>query len=117
MQNKSILKTILTDFYDEKTGCHCWIYIIRNRITNETSRIFYHYDVYLQDNCPYHDLMVGICHEVFAEDEYATEEERLDSLQNVINENLPGTMMWHDHIITTSYPRCEKMCPQGCRLI
>ncbi|MCR5331838.1 MAG: hypothetical protein K6E62_11740, partial [Lachnospiraceae bacterium] len=86
------------------------LYTIRHTIRNEVNRKFYVYDVYLADNCPYHDILTGICQEVYAEDEYPTEAERLKNLKALISKNIKNAMDFHDAIIMECYPSCEEMC-------
>lgn len=73
----------ITPVTDERTGNTYVLHMFRTENAPEEGCIVY--DMYLSDTNPNHDILVGIGHKVFANDDYNTEDERLDALKDIID--------------------------------
>lgn len=60
------------------------LHILRCVANNGPLSGFFCYDFYLSDQNPEHDILVGIGHKAFAPDEFNSEEERLNSMQELL---------------------------------
>ena len=93
----------ISEVTNEENGKIYLLNIIKTHPTSGPMLGFICYDLYLTDPNPNHDLLVGIGHKAFTDDEYETEEARLDALQDIIATSLKGNYERVDKLLNQTF--------------
>lgn len=76
----------IAEIVNDETGKHYTLHMIRNE--DAPVEGFIAYEFYISDQNPEHDILIGIGRKAFADDEYATEDKRLEELKDILDRAL-----------------------------